>query len=82
MQQGCASRREREGWFKTRVLVAFEDDYRSYREAIASAIRSARPHLELAVGDLGILRTEVAYFDPHLVITSQPSSTNHNGRRS
>ena len=29
-----------------------------------------------------MLRTEVAYFDPHLVITSQPSSTNHNGRLS
>ena len=45
-------------------------------------MRSARPYLEVAVGDLGILRTEVAYFDPHLVITSQPCPTNHNGRLS
>jgi hypothetical protein len=29
-----------------------------------------------------VLQAEVAYFDPHLVITSQPSSTNHNGRLS
>jgi hypothetical protein len=29
-----------------------------------------------------MLRTEAAHFDPHLVITSQPSSTNHNGRLS
>jgi hypothetical protein len=29
-----------------------------------------------------MLRTEVAYFDPHLVITSQPSPTNHNSRLS
>ena len=81
MQQAGASR-EREGWFKTRVLVAFEDDYRSYRDAIASALQSARPYLEVEVGEVGVLQAEVAYFDPHLVITSQPSSTNHNGRLS
>jgi hypothetical protein len=63
--------------------VAFEDDYRSYRDAIASAIRGARPHLEVSVvSEVEVLPAEVAYFDPHLVITSQPSPANHNGRLS
>ncbi len=65
-----------------RVLVAFEEDHRSYADAIATAIQSARPQLEVAVGDVAVLRAEVAYFDPHLVISSQPSLTNHNGRLS
>jgi hypothetical protein len=34
------------------------------------------------VGEVEVLRAEIAYFDPHLVITSQPSSTYHNGRLS
>jgi hypothetical protein len=43
-----------EGTVKTRVLIAFEGEYRAYRE--------------------------IARFDPHLVIYSQPNTANPNGR--
>jgi hypothetical protein len=32
---------------RLRVLVAYEDEYRTYREAIAAAIRTLRPHTEV-----------------------------------
>jgi hypothetical protein len=59
---------------RVRVLVAFEDTYRAYGDAIVRAIRSTYPRLEvLAVADLRELEAEVALFDPHLVITSRSS---------
>ena len=65
---------EREGHqHKMRILVAFEDDYRAYADALARAIRAARPHLEVATLGLETLRTEVARLDPHLVISSSPN---------
>ena len=56
---------------ETRILVAFEDDYRSYADALATALRAARPHLKVAttVG-LEALQTEVTHLDPHLLICS------------
>lgn len=65
---------------ETRALVAFEEQYRAYREFIASAIQTYRPHVEVAVARLDILNDEVTSFDPHLVICSQPNSAGSNGR--
>jgi hypothetical protein len=56
-----------------RILVAFEDDYRAYADALAKAIRAARPHLDVAMVGLEPLLTEVARLDPHLVICSSPN---------
>ena len=57
-----------------RILVAFEDTYRAYGDAIVCAIRSTYPRLEVvAVPDLRELQAEVALLDPHLVITSRSS---------
>jgi hypothetical protein len=59
---------------RVRVLVAFEDTYRAYGDAIVRAIRSTYPRLEvLAVADVRELEAQVALFDPHLVITSRSS---------
>ena len=57
------------GTNETRILVAFEDDYRTYADALATAIRAARPHLNVAttVG-LEALQAEVTHLDPHLLI--------------
>ena len=65
------NRGEVRGTNETRILVAFEDDYRSYADALATAIRAARPHLNMAttVG-LEALQTEVTHLDPHLLICS------------
>jgi hypothetical protein len=54
----------------TRILVAFEDDYRSYADALATAISAARPHLNVATAGLEAPQTEVTHLDPHLVICS------------
>jgi hypothetical protein len=56
-----------------RILVAFEDDYRVYADALAKAIRAARPHLDVAMVGLEPLLTEVARLDPHLIICSSPN---------
>ena len=52
---------------KTRILVAFEDEYRAYREFMAGAVRAHRPHVEVMVAGLCALGEEVARFDPDLV---------------
>jgi hypothetical protein len=59
---------------RVRVLVAFEDTYRAYGDAIVRAIRSTYPRIEVvAAADVRELEAEVALFDPHLVITSRSS---------
>ena len=50
--------------------MAFEDDYHSYADALAAALRAARPHLEVATAGLGRLQSEVARLDAHLLICS------------
>ena len=52
---------------KTRVLVAFENEWRIFRDAIAYAIRIHRPRVEVAAAELSVLGSKVACFDPHLV---------------
>jgi hypothetical protein len=64
------NRGEVRGTNETRILVAFEEDYLSYADALATAIRAARPHLNVATAGLEALQTEVARLDPHLLICS------------
>jgi hypothetical protein len=57
-----------------RILIVFEDDYCAYADALAKAIRAARPHLDVvATVGLEALQTQTARLDPHLVISSVPS---------
>lgn len=65
-----------------RVLVAFEEDYRAYREAIATTIKEARPHLEIVVADLGDLPTQMEGLDPGLVIYGAHSAVDIGGGHS
>ena len=58
---------------KTRILVAFEDEYRAYADALAKAISAARPHLDVATVGLEGLQTEVTRLDPHVTICSSPN---------
>ena len=59
---------------RVRLLVAFEDTYWAYADAIVRAIRNTYPRIEvLAIADVRELEAEVALFDPHLVITSRSS---------
>jgi hypothetical protein len=63
------------GGNRVRILVAIEEDYRSYREVIAGAIGAVRPQFEVATSGVGALDEEVKRFDPHLVISNVPAST-------
>jgi hypothetical protein len=61
-----------------RVVLAVEP--RSYREAIGSAIRALRPHVEVAIVEPGVLASEVVRLDPDLVICGQPSIVGPDGK--
>lgn len=54
--------------------MAIEDDYRSYRGAIAGGIEVLRPHFEVATVGLEAFEEELARFDPHLVISTLPAT--------
>ncbi len=57
-----------------RVLVAIEDDYRSYREVIAASIQVLRPRTEVETAPIGELEEQIERFDPQLVVCSQPNT--------
>jgi hypothetical protein len=54
-----------------RVLVAFDDQYNTYREVIASAIQVLRPQVEVSTTGLDGLEAQVARLNPRVVISSQ-----------
>ncbi len=51
-----------------RVLVAFEDDYRAYREVIAAGIGMLRRHAEVRTTNSDALEVELKRFKPQVVI--------------
>ena len=57
-----------------RVLVAFEDDYRAYREVIAAGIGILRPHAEVCSAKSDALEEELERFKPQVVICGRPES--------
>jgi hypothetical protein len=61
-------------------LVAFEDEYRAFREVIAASIRVLRPRTQVEIAELDALAEEVERFDPHLVFCSQPNTVDPGGR--
>jgi hypothetical protein len=59
-----------------RVLLAFEEEYRLYGEAIADAIRTFRSYVQVATTNTDELEAEVERFGPQLVICSSPIPSN------
>jgi hypothetical protein len=55
-----------------RVLVAYENGYRFYREVLSRAITDHRPHLQLRHAEPEEQGKELAHFDPHAVLSSLP----------
>jgi hypothetical protein len=53
-----------------RVLVALEDNYRTYRETIAISLRILRPDIKVETSALEALEEELERFDPQVVICS------------
>ena len=59
-----------------RVLLAFEDEYRVYMEAMAAALRTFRPEVEVALTEGRSLEAELERLDPQLLISSPPLPEN------
>jgi hypothetical protein len=59
-----------------RVLLAFEEEYRVYMEAMAAALRTFRSDVEVAVTNGRSLEAEVERFDPQLLISTPPIPEN------
>ncbi len=57
---------------RTRVLVAYEDEYRAYREAIAAGVRLLRPRVEVSTAGPAELDAELERFGPHVVVCGVP----------
>ena len=57
---------------RTRVLVAYEDGYRAYREVIAAGVRLLRPHTEVRTAGPAELGAELERFGPHVVVCGVP----------
>ena len=55
-----------------RVLVAYENRYRFYREVLARTITYHRPHLQVRHDELEELGKGLVLFDPHTLVSSQP----------
>ena len=68
---------------KMKVLVALEDEYRTYMEAMAAAIREFRPDIEVVAitGGSEDLEAGVTRLDPQLVICNPPVPENPVGER-
>jgi hypothetical protein len=59
------------GRARIRVLVAIEEEYRSYRDVIAACIRLLRPHVEVSSTTLEGLRRKAASLAPQLIVSSR-----------
>ena len=57
---------------QTRVLVAFGDEYRAYREVIAAGVRLLRPHTEVSTAVPTDLEAKIALLDPQVVVCGVP----------
>ena len=56
-----------------RVLVAYEEAYRFYRDALARAIKDHRPRFAVLGADPRGLGAALESFEPHAVVCSRPS---------
>jgi hypothetical protein len=59
------------GRARIRVLVAIEEEYRSYRDVIAACIRLLRPHVEVSSTTLEGLERKAASLAPQLIVSSR-----------
>jgi hypothetical protein len=62
-----------------RVLVAFEDVRRLYRDVFARALRELRPAHTVRSASLVEIERVLGRFDPHVVVCSQPNGTHPPG---
>ena len=74
---------EGRGTAKMKVLLALEEEYRTYMEAMAAAIREFRPNMEVVAisGGSEELEAQTKRLEPQLVICSPPVPENPVAKR-
>lgn len=60
------------GPIPTRILVAYDEDYRAYREVIAAGVRLLHPRAEVRTAAPDELGAELERFDPQVVVCGVP----------
>ena len=70
---------DEKGWARVRVLVAYEEAYRSYQEAIVRAIKDYRSHFVVLEATPRELEAASERFGPHAVLSSRPSAEYSSG---
>src|ERR671910_3786423 len=64
-----------------RILVAYEETYHSYRDAIVRAIKDHRPHFAVLEATLRELEATLERSEPHAVVCSRPSAEYPSGAK-
>jgi hypothetical protein len=62
------------------MLLAFDEEYRVYRDVIAGALRALRPRAKVSTSTLEELGARIEAFDPDLVISTRSNSVDPGGR--
>jgi hypothetical protein len=60
-------------------MVAIEDEYRAYRQAISAGTGILRPSVEVSTAGLDILQEELAHLRPQLVVCSRSTPSYADG---
>ena len=71
---GSAEKAREKGRWRVRVVVAYEEVYLSYRDALVRAIRDQRPRFTVLGTTPGGLGAALERFEPHAVVSSRPSA--------
>jgi hypothetical protein len=63
-----------------RILICYEESYRTYSDVLERAIGGLRPEAEVASCRLAEIGEQVESFDPHLVVSSGKNTVDPGGR--
>jgi hypothetical protein len=62
-----------------RVLIAYEERYHVYSDAVEDLLRRCRPHISVMNVPLEELEDQLKRFDPHLVVSSESNTVDPGG---
>jgi hypothetical protein len=63
-----------------RILISYEESYRTYSDVLQRAIGGLRPDADVTACRLAEMGEQVGSFNPHLVVSSGPNTVDPGGR--